>query len=163
MLGCCLNYFHFLWAILRTSTVLYFETCGLNVPSCVSCVFFSPLSYDVRGNGVEIGRHWNDGVNLGARARFENDARPPAPPVLWIDDLREEDRGAYRCRVDFRQAPTRNARINLQVIGELRALEQVALSDGGGIFVESVKVDKIIEQKAFFIWSCFSMKCLKFH
>ena len=73
-------------------------------------------SYDVRGNGVEIGRHWNDGVNLGARARFENDASPA--PVLWIDDLREEDRGAYRCRVDFRQAPTRNARINLEVIGQ---------------------------------------------
>ena len=27
-------------------------------------------SYDVRGDGVEIGRHWNDGVNLGARARY---------------------------------------------------------------------------------------------
>ena len=71
----------------------------------------------MRGNGVAIGRHWNDGVNLGARARFEHDASPD-PAVLWIDDLREEDRGAYRCRVDFRQAPTRNARINLEVIGE---------------------------------------------
>ena len=75
----------------------------------------------MRGNGVEIGRHWNDGVNLGARARFENAAASgPAssPSVLWVDDLREADRGAYRCRVDFRQAPTRNARINLEVIGE---------------------------------------------
>ena len=77
---------------------------------------------------MEIGRHWNDGVNLGARARFENNDAAPAraPSILWIDDLREEDRGAYRCRVDFRQAPTRNARINLEVIGE-RASERVAL------------------------------------
>ena len=73
----------------------------------------------MRGNGVEIGRHWNDGVNLGARARFENAASAgSASSVLWVDDLREADRGAYRCRVDFRQAPTRNARINLEVIGE---------------------------------------------
>ena len=27
----------------------------------------SHFSFDVRGNGVEIGRHWNDGINLGAR------------------------------------------------------------------------------------------------
>ena len=81
------------------------------------------FSYDVRGNGVEIGRHWNDGVNLGARARFENAASAGSgssgsSSVLWVDDLRDADRGAYRCRVDFRQAPTRNARINLEVIGE---------------------------------------------
>jgi hypothetical protein len=77
------------------------------------------FSFDVRGNGVEIGRHWNDGVNLGARARFESNGIPE--PVLWIEDLREEDRGIYRCRVDFRQAPTRNTRINLEVIGKVKS------------------------------------------
>ena len=76
------------------------------------------FSFDVRGNGVEIGRHWNDGVNLGARARFDERARPY--PVLWIEDLRDEDRGLYRCRVDFKQAPTKNFKIELEVIGELK-------------------------------------------
>lgn len=71
-------------------------------------------SYDVRGNGVEIGRHWNDGINLGARARFDERARPF--PLLWIEDLREDDEGVYRCRVDFKQAPTKNFQINLSVI-----------------------------------------------
>ena len=85
---------------------------SLNNSSC-----FSPRSYDVRGNGVEIGRHWNDGVNLGARARFDERARPL--PLLWLEDLRQEDQGVYRCRVDFKQAPTRNVRISLDVIGEI--------------------------------------------
>jgi len=71
-------------------------------------------SFDVRGNGVEIGRHWNDGINLGARARFEENAKPF--PLLWIEDLRESDQGTYRCRVDFKQAPTKNVKINLKVI-----------------------------------------------
>ena len=48
-------------------------------------------------------------------ARFEEKARPPS---LWIEDLREEDAGLYRCRVDFRQAPTKNFKIRLDVIGE---------------------------------------------
>ena len=100
--------------LLLDCRVLIAEKCTL-----LCCLSFS-FSYDVRGNGVEIGRHWNDGVNLGARARFENaaSAGPGSSSVLWVDDLREADRGAYRCRVDFRQAPTRNARINLEVIGE---------------------------------------------
>ena len=74
-------------------------------------------SFDVRGQGSEVGRHWNDG-SLGARARFEEKARPL--PLLWIEDLRDEDEGIYRCRVDFKHAPTQNFQINLQVIGEFR-------------------------------------------
>ena len=72
------------------------------------------FSYDVRGQGSEVGRHWNDG-SLGARARFEERARPS--PLLWIEDLKDEDEGIYRCRVDFKHAPTQNFQINLQVIG----------------------------------------------
>ena len=73
------------------------------------------FSFDVRGGqGADIGRHWNDG-SLGARARFEEKAQPL--PLLWIEDLRDQDQGTYRCRVDFRHAPTQNFQINLQVIG----------------------------------------------
>ena len=69
----------------------------------------------MRGQGSEVGRHWNDG-SLGARARFEEKANPQ--PLLWIEDLKDEDEGTYRCRVDFKHAPTQNFRINLLVIGK---------------------------------------------
>ena len=65
---------------------------------------------------MEIGRHWNDGINLGARARFDENAKPQ--PVLWIESLKDSDQGTYRCRVDFKQAPTKNFKINLNVIGK---------------------------------------------
>ena len=78
-------------------------------------LLFSCFSFDVRGQGSEVGRHWNDG-SLGARARFEEKANPQ--PLLWIEDLRDEDEGTYRCRVDFKHAPTQNFRINLLVIGK---------------------------------------------
>ena len=70
--------------------------------------------------GVHGGRHWNDGVSLGPRARFDETTKPH--PLLWIEDLREADGGTYRCRVDFKQAPTKNSKVNLQVIGELTQL-----------------------------------------
>ena len=69
---------------------------------------------------MEIGRHWNDGINLGARARFDENAQPL--PVLWIESLRDSDQGTYRCRVDFKQAPTKNFKINLSVIGKTIAI-----------------------------------------
>ena len=79
------------------------------------------FSFDVRGGqGSDIGRHWNDG-SLGARARFEEKAQPL--PLLWIEDLRDQDQGTYRCRVDFKHAPTQNFQINLQVIGTYNVLD----------------------------------------
>ena len=35
-----------------------------------------------------------------------------------VDDLREEEMGLYRCRVDFRTAQTRNTFVNVSLIGE---------------------------------------------
>ena len=84
---------------------------------------FVHFSFDVRGNGVEIGRHWNDGINLGARARFDENSKPE--PVLWIESLRDSDQGTYRCRVDFKQAPTKNFKINLNVIGKTISLDTI--------------------------------------
>ena len=37
---------------------------------------------------------------------------------LGIDPLRPEDGGVYRCRVDFREAPTKNTKIDLQLISK---------------------------------------------
>ena len=65
---------------------------------------------------MEIGRHWNDGINLGARARFDENSTPE--PVLWIESLRDSDQGTYRCRVDFKTSQTRTSRLNLTVVGK---------------------------------------------
>ena len=41
---------------------------------------------------------------------------------LRIESLLLEDAGPYRCRVDFKQAPTRNVKFRLELIGEFLSL-----------------------------------------
>jgi hypothetical protein len=53
-------------------------------------------------------------VGLGIRATFDPFSTPAA---LRIDRVKSDDAGAYRCRVDFRTAQTRNTIFNLTVIG----------------------------------------------
>ena len=74
----------------------------------------------------EKGRHWKDNRTLGNRAFFsfketgmksETGAMQIAS-FLTIEDLRGEDNGFYRCRVDFKEAPTKNTKINLKLIGK---------------------------------------------
>lgn len=45
---------------------------------------------------------------------YDNSSRA----ALRVTNVTEQDAGAYRCRVDFRDSPTKNYRIILRVIGE---------------------------------------------
>ena len=76
------------------------------------------------------GRHWYANKTVGSRAHFtfrktgmysETGASVIASN-LKIDPLRPEDKGIYRCRVDFQEAPTKNTKIDLRLIGKLPRL-----------------------------------------
>ncbi|XP_047005128.1 nephrin-like [Schistocerca americana] len=70
-------------------------------------------SFDVRGKPLSQAAHWSAPEVFGSRAYFRT-VSDPAQLVLEPVTLRDE--GVYRCRVDFRNAPTRSARYNLTVI-----------------------------------------------
>ena len=78
----------------------------------------------------EKGRHWKDNRTLGNRAFFhykETGMRSETGAMqiasfLTIESLRSEDNGFYRCRVDFKEAPTKNTKINLKLIGRPKFL-----------------------------------------
>ncbi len=77
------------------------------------------------------GRHWRDNRTLGARGSFSffetgmhsETGAPVIHSQLDIARIRESDGGVYRCRVDFREAPTRNTRIKLNLISEYAVQE----------------------------------------
>ncbi|TRY71663.1 hypothetical protein TCAL_04738 [Tigriopus californicus] len=86
-------------------------------------VFGTPIySFDMRQG--ENGRHWRDNGTLGNRAYFKfyetgmfsETGAPMIHSFLGIEPLQVQDRGIFRCRVDFREAPTRNTRIKLNLI-----------------------------------------------
>ncbi|KAA0203441.1 hypothetical protein HAZT_HAZT010523, partial [Hyalella azteca] len=60
------------------------------------------------------GKHWADSEQLDRRANLQ--VRRPGQQGLYLSRLTEDDAGEYRCRVDFKSSPTRNARIILEII-----------------------------------------------
>ncbi|KAF7393797.1 hypothetical protein HZH68_010616 [Vespula germanica] len=69
-------------------------------------------NYDARIRQFGKAKLWSAPNFWGHRATFR--ANPPAQ--LTIQDIRESDEGVYRCRVDFRNSPTRNFKVNFTVI-----------------------------------------------
>ncbi|XP_013170499.1 PREDICTED: neural cell adhesion molecule 1-like [Papilio xuthus] len=70
-------------------------------------------SFDVRGRSFDKALQWSDPNVFGPRAYFVTVARPA---VLTLDTVQLDDEGIYRCRVDFKNSPTRNFQIRLTVI-----------------------------------------------
>ena len=82
-----------------------------------SCKALSTCLY--RGKPPQAGKHWSaePPFGFGQRARF----RVPAAEsftALVIKVVTLLDEGVYRCRVDYRNSPTRNMKLNLTVVGK---------------------------------------------
>ena len=73
-------------------------------------------SYDVREDIQAFGKHWYDDGNLGGRAFFGGENKTS---YLSIENLKHSDQGAYRCRVDFKKAPSQIYKLYLEVVGRL--------------------------------------------
>lgn len=74
-------------------------------------------SYDARNGGPENGQRWSDNERgFGKRARFH---WRDGPAFLNIENIHALEAGVYRCRVDFKTAPTRNTLLNLTVVSKL--------------------------------------------
>lgn len=87
--------------------------CCCSVLKYMLCLFC--YSFDVRGRAFNKALHWSDPNIFGPRAYFVTVSKPA---TLTLDTVQLDDEGIYRCRVDFRNTPTRNFQINLTVIGK---------------------------------------------
>ncbi|XP_075223837.1 nephrin-like [Lycorma delicatula] len=71
----------------------------------------SPIyTYDTRKSTPT---HWAEPSSLHDRAEF---LVKETPAVLRLQNVKESDKGVYRCRVDFKKSPTRNIKVNLFII-----------------------------------------------
>ena len=71
----------------------------------------------MRGRPFNQALLWSDANAFGPRAYFVTGKRPVA--ALQLESVSLKDAGNYRCRVDFRNSPTRNFQVKLTVIGML--------------------------------------------
>ena len=76
-------------------------------------------SYDVREDIQAFGKHWYDDGNLGGRAFFGGENKTS---YLSIENLKHSDQGAYRCRVDFKKAPSQIYKLYLEVVGRWKVI-----------------------------------------
>ncbi|KAI8044329.1 hypothetical protein M5D96_000483, partial [Drosophila gunungcola] len=72
-------------------------------------------SLDSRGGNVKLAPHAAIASDLGQRLFFSIGDNPK-DSRLQINDVKPEDGGVYRCRVDFFNSPTRNFRHNLTLV-----------------------------------------------
>ncbi|XP_042866827.1 hemicentin-2-like [Penaeus japonicus] len=91
-------------------------------------------SLDSRSVALERGRHWaaND---LGFRAYMMVGRKRTG---LFLETVHLEDQGEYRCRVDFLESPTRNLRIQLDVVVPPTAMTITSDLDPGKEVTKSV-------------------------
>lgn len=82
----------------------------------LSLNYFFFFSVDARERDFGVAERWSDESVFASRAYFLPERRPAE---LGVDRVKASDQGVYRCRVDFKQAQTRNSRVNLTVIGKL--------------------------------------------
>lgn len=83
-----------------------------NVSKRTSFVCFS---FDVRGRPISKALLSPSSSGFGPRAYFVTGSNPAG---LTLESVQLDDEGIYRCRVDFKNSPTRNFQINLTVIGK---------------------------------------------
>merc|ERR1719336_3314085 len=55
---------------------------------------------------------WADSSSIGRRSTFRTNFQT----ALLIDSVTQEDEGLYRCRIDYKNSPTKNVKINFTVI-----------------------------------------------
>lgn len=72
-------------------------------------------SIDARDRDFNSAEKWSDEKVFDNRAYFIPNKQPAE---LEVHEIREEDAGIYRCRVDFEIGQTRNSKVNLTVIGK---------------------------------------------
>ncbi|CAD1469492.1 unnamed protein product [Heterotrigona itama] len=70
-------------------------------------------SFDVRGRAFSKALNWSDSTVVGPRAYFVTMTKPA---TLSLEAVQLDDEGIYRCRVDFKNSPTKNFQVNLTVI-----------------------------------------------
>lgn len=78
----------------------------------MQCIF-SAFSVDLR-NGTSNRKVWSSPDVFNDRATF----RMAGSIRLVINNVNMDDESMYRCRLDFKNSPTKNMKINLTVIGE---------------------------------------------
>ncbi|XP_033338976.1 neural cell adhesion molecule 2 [Megalopta genalis] len=91
----------------------------------------SVYSVDARNQDSGKPVKWSNESVFSNRAYFMPDR---TPAELGVDDIREEDAGIYRCRVDFQIGQTRNSKVNLTVIvppHKIVIVDDVIVDDSG--------------------------------